>query len=649
MDKKLPLLLVLCFLWIVIVQQVLFKPVPKPGAADRGKEDALHAGKEPGPEGGKRTEAETSGSPPPRAGVREKAGGGTPEGVKGDFPATGDVPAEEIPVETSEFLVRLSNRGAVVKEIRFKKYFNDPDTLLDEEKQKDPANWLDILREVHRGEPSFALREAGKARYFLDTVCWEWERTREGKGTGIRFTYRTRDGLVFRKTYAFHAGAYHLDLSLEVENRNPALEEKSLSFLLEGPCGITDRKRASFTQGPMGVLDCYTGEGNLHNRKLEQLKPGKLKDLRKTGYEWIPRGEEQLGFAGVTNNYFALLVKPEEQKWLRVVRFFPLEDSEKVDAAVEAARLHGRMPPGGAALEKIREDALVNVKTEFEFHISAPAPGKRARQGFLFFAGPKLTDLMERPPYRDFYALIEESYGSMAWINKSLIWILKLFHSLFGNWGAAIIGLTLVIKGLLLPLNRVQQVSMREYSEKMKRLKPKLEELKKKYKNNKKKFNEAQMRLMKEEGVRPPLMGCLLIFFQFPVFIGLFQILRTSFELRHSPFCLWVKDLSQPDALPLPFALPLVGNHINVLPIAMTVAFYYQQKLMPKPDTADPQAAQMQKIMRFMPIIFGFMFYGYASGLSLYWMTSNLISILEYRFIRKKFERASAGAKAGGA
>jgi YidC/Oxa1 family membrane protein insertase len=298
-----------------------------------------------------------------------------------------------------------------------------------------------------------------------------------------------------------------------------------------------------------------------------------------------------------------------------------LEDTEKI---LEGARA---------------EEALSNVKSDLILSMEVPTPSKQATQRFMFFAGPKSTNLMREEGYAEFYTLIEDSYGSMAWINTSLLWILKLFHSIFGNWGVAIIGLTFVVKLALFPLNRVQQVSMHGYSEKMKKLKPKLDEIKKKYKNNKKKFNQAQMELMREEGVRPPLMGCLLIFLQFPIFIGLFQILRTAYELRHSPFCLWVQDLSQPDALfPLPFTIPLIGSStFNLLPILMTVAFYYQQKMMPKPDTTDPTAAQMQKIMKFMPIMFGFMFYGYAAGLSLYWMTSNIISIIEYRFIRKKF------------
>jgi YidC/Oxa1 family membrane protein insertase len=348
-----------------------------------------------------------------------------------------------------------------------------------------------------------------------------------------------------------------------------------------------------------------------------------------------------LHFMGVQNNYFALLIEPGEGDLLRQVSFSTLEDSEKAFLAIEEFRRERGAEPTPEREASLRAKAMTNIQADLLLGAQVPAPGQTASQDLRFYAGPKLTDIMKYEPYESFYPLIEDSYGwSFAWVNKTLIWILKQFHALFGNWGVAIICMTFVVKILLFPLNRVQQVSMHKYSQKMAKLKPKLDELKKRFKNNKKKFNEEQMKLMKEHGATPPLLGCLLIFLQFPIFIGLFQALRTSFELRHSPFFLWIKDLSQPDALPLPFTLPLIGDTLNVVPIGMTLAFFFQQKAMPKP--ADPQSQQTQKIMMFMPFIFGIMFYGYASGLSLYWMTSNLISIFEYKVIRRKFPVAPA-------
>jgi YidC/Oxa1 family membrane protein insertase len=487
---------------------------------------------------------------------------------------------------------------------------------------------------VREGTPSFALKEMAEARYRLDEVCWEHEIEENASGPVVRFRYHTADGLIFTKRFTFYQGAFHVDVGIEVENLVADRDEK-LKFIFEGPCGITSRNRASFTAGPAGALCTQPREQG--KAELETLDAKKLKGSK---YEWSRRADTTLVFAGVTNNYFALLLQPLEGRMISKVSFNALEDTELVAPKVEEYKKQHGAPPPAQRLNEFREDALDNVRMDTLLTIKIPPPGEREQQTFLFFAGPKLSSLMKRPEYSEFYVLITASYGIVSlfnWINPCIIWILALFHSIFGNWGVAIICLTIVVKALLFPLNRIQQTSMLGYSEKMKRLKPKLEELKKKFKNNKKKFNEAQMALMKEEGVRPPLMGCMLMLLQFPIFIGLFQVLRTSFELRHSPFCLWIQDLSQPDALPLPFSLPLIGNHINLVPILMTVAFYYQQKVMPKPESADPQAQQMQKMMKFMPFLFLFILYGYASGLSLYWMTSNLISIFEYKFIRKKF------------
>jgi YidC/Oxa1 family membrane protein insertase len=385
--------------------------------------------------------------------------------------------------------------------------------------------------------------------------------------------------------------------------------------------------------GPNAVL--YISDRNDPQAEPE-LVDKDSSDLKDAPFVFTLGRSVLLHFTGIRTNYFALLLEPGEGGLLRQVTFAALEDSGKAEDAVEEFRRERGAEPTAARLEAMRQGARTNVRADLLLGVRIPGQGEVASQDFMFFAGPKSADLMKHEPYTRFYPLIEDSYGwSFAWINKTLIWILKQFHNLFGNWGVAIIFLTFVVKGLLFPLNRVQQVSMYKYQQKMNKLKPKLDELKKKYKNNKKKYNEEQMKLMREHGATPPLLGCLLVFLQFPVFIGLFQALRTSFELRHSPFCLWIKDLSQPDAMPLPFALPLVGDTLNVVPIMMTLAFFFQQKAMPKP--ADPQQQQTQKIMMFMPFIFGIMFYGYASGLSLYWMTSNLISIVEYKFIRKKF------------
>jgi len=566
--------------------------------------------------------------------------------VAGAYESTGDLNLEvknDIVVETDNYLATFSNYGASLKSLKFKHYFISSDIQMDEERMDDPNNWLDIMYDVQKGKPSFLLNELGQ-KFKMNTSCWEHIlKQGEGGENELVFTYKAENGLIFKKVFTFHNGvdAYHFDVKVELENRNPALDE-ILTIDLTGPCGIKDEKRPSFTTGPEGVIKKTIRESGSFKSELDRYVAGDLEDTDSgIGH---PIGitnfsETILEYGGIGTNFFALLLKPyQEEGMLTQFRLNALLDSSKVEEKVrEFSAANNGALPGPGRIRGFEEQSRTNVETSMRFKTKVPVVGDRVAQSFMFFAGPKSTKLTDRQEYSEFYSLIEDGYGNFKWINTSLIWILQFFYSFFSNWGVSIIFMTLVVKIMLFPFNRMQQVSMHSYGEKMKKLKPKLDEVKKKYKNNKKKFNEAQMKLMKEEGVRPPLMGCMLMFVQFPIFIGLFQILRQFFELRHSPFVGWVKDLSQADALPLPFSLPFLGDTLNVLPILMTVAFYYQQKMMPKPTGGDAQAEQMQKIMRFMPIIFGVMFYGYASGLSLYWMTSNLISIMEYRFIRKKF------------
>jgi YidC/Oxa1 family membrane protein insertase len=168
----------------------------------------------------------------------------------------------------------------------------------------------------------------------------------------------------------------------------------------------------------------------------------------------------------------------------------------------------------------------------------------------------------------------------------------------------------------------------------MQKLKPEIDALKAKYKNNKKKFNEEQMKIMRAHGASPPLGGCLLMFLQFPIWISLFQILKASIELRHSPFVGWVSDLSQADRMPLPFSLPFFGDTLNLLPILMAIATMVQMRFQPKP--ADESQAQMQKTMgMMMPVVMLLFLYKYPAGLSLYIFTSSLIGIFEFQVIRR--------------
>ncbi len=629
MEKRmlLALVLILLLFWI---NSILFPPPPETTSQETPARESAE-----GPAGESVVDESGEATPP------AEGDGAPPEDDPAAPPAFETSAVEDensgITIESDLYRAVFSNRGGVLRSLKLKRHFNDPEVQQNPDWEDDPEKWYEILAEVCDDTPSFVLRKAGKKGdpgVDLAAALWEWEEIVEHDGSRtVRFVLKCADGLILTKSFSFYDGAYHIDFNLDVENRNPALTGMQ-SFVMDALSGIMDTKRAAWTVGPTAILlipdpDNPEAEPEILDKDSDEL-------VDKKSFTYRVEQREDLRFAGLVTNYFALLLKPVEGNLLSQVSFYPLEDSGRFREAVDEFRREYGAEPIQSTLDKFHHEALTNVSSRLVFDMRTPAVGDAKSQSILFFAGPRESGLMQQEPYSELYTLIEDSYGSMSWINKGLVAILKFFQSIFGNWGVAIICLTLLVKALLFPLSRVQQVSMHRYSQKMGKLKPKLDELRKRHKNNKKKFNEEQMKLMKEHGATPPLLGCLLIFLQFPIFIGLFQVLRTSIELRHSPFMLWIKDLSMPDQMPLPFALPFIGDTINLLPLLMVVAFFLQQKVMPKP--ADPQQAQTQKIMMyFMPIFFGFLFYGYASGLSLYWMTSNIISIVETQFIRKKF------------
>jgi YidC/Oxa1 family membrane protein insertase len=225
------------------------------------------------------------------------------------------------------------------------------------------------------------------------------------------------------------------------------------------------------------------------------------------------------------------------------------------------------------------------------------------------FAGPKLQRVLEATaPGLD----LAVDYGVLTIIAKPIFWLLEQFHKIFNNWGWAIIFVTITLKALFFRLSAASYRSMAN----MRKLQPKLAELKETYGSDKQKLNMAMMEMYRKEKVNP-LGGCLPILVQIPVFISLYWVLVETVEMRQAPFALWLTDLSSKDPY---FILPLI----------MGVSMFIQQKLSPPPS--DPMQA---KIMQFFPIMFTGFFAFFPSGLVLYWVVNNLLSILQQWYINK--------------
>ncbi len=215
----------------------------------------------------------------------------------------------------------------------------------------------------------------------------------------------------------------------------------------------------------------------------------------------------------------------------------------------------------------------------------------------------------------------------------ALHWLLEFFYRLIPNYGVVILVMSVVIKIITYPLTHKSYSSMKR----MQLVQPRIKELQEKYKNNKQVLQQKTMELYKEEGVNP-MGGCLPMLLQLPLLYGLFIVFRTAIEFRGAPFMLWIKDLSSPDAMfGFGFNIPLLGSEFNLLPVLMTVLMVVQQKMSGNTSAGTPQQAQQQKMMMWlMPAMMFFLFYNFPSGLVLYYLTFNALTILQQKFIINK-------------
>jgi YidC/Oxa1 family membrane protein insertase len=241
------------------------------------------------------------------------------------------------------------------------------------------------------------------------------------------------------------------------------------------------------------------------------------------------------------------------------------------------------------------------------------APGASTVFRIRLYLGPKLQDVMKRvAPGLE----LTVDYGKLTVLAEPVFWLLKTIHGLIGNWGWAIILVTMLIK---LAFYKLSETSYRSMAN-MRKLAPRLKSLKERYGDDRQKLNQAMMELYKKEKINP-LGGCLPIVVQIPVFIALYWVLLDSVELRQAPFILWIHDLSAPD----PF---------YILPLLMGVTMLIQQKLNPAP--MDPIQA---KVMMVLPVVFTVFFAFFPSGLVLYWVVNNTLSITQQSVITRRIER----------
>jgi YidC/Oxa1 family membrane protein insertase len=295
---------------------------------------------------------------------------------------------------------------------------------------------------------------------------------------------------------------------------------------------------------------------------------------------------------GLSDRYFGFFVLPEHPDLgaLRLTRFGSGE--EALDGSVLA--FSGGLDPGASRTERFR-----------------------------VYLGPNHTEQLEKVDPTLSRAV---DLGWFAFFGYPLLWLLRAFYGLTGNWGLAIILLTFLVKAVFFPMTQRSFKSM----QRMQKIQPELAKIKEEFADNPQEMNRRTLELMKEHQVNP-LSGCLPTVVQMPVWIALYNVLLTSVELYHTRF-LYLKDLSEPD----PFL---------VLPITITFLMWLQQQLS-TPANLDPV---QQQVMRYMPIIFGFMFFGFPSGLAVYVFVNMTLSILQQWFIKRSIgTETDAGPTGGG-
>lgn len=544
--------------------------------------------------------------------------------------------------EPGHYFALFDNRGASLSGLRIAGFVDEEG--LSEEQQRDPEYWTTLLSEVvtetaagPRSATSMALATLPSSRELVTTpleeALWQHELVRDEGGVlrGVRFRYEPGTGVAFEHTIAGRPGEYALDVSLSLSSSDHAHAGVKHFRYTPGACILTSGGDKYYAEpGAVAAWRKATGAelGFFEKKRVYAIgKPGeKSGSMKATGH---------VSFAGVHSKYFAVLLHEAlpEQSTIHGVTWRRVWDSDWV-----------RQNPGDA------RDGYRHVVADIELRLRVPGPGEGdLRYDYSIYAGPKdRRTLVENHP--DHGRLVEADLGFFDGIASLLLKVLGFFHSITGNWGWAIILLTFSVRAVLFPINRRSQTAMARHATKMKRVQPKLNEVKEKYKGDPKKLQREQARIMQEEGAMPPLGGCLPVFVQIPVFIGLFSALRTNFDLRQAPFHGWITDLSQPDRL-LPLDVSLLFfriEYLNVLPPLMVVLWILQQRMMPKPS--DENAARMQRMMMWMPIVMGVFLYSYAAGLSLYMITQSLLGIFEMSVIKRFWpvDEAELPKKKGG-
>jgi len=391
----------------------------------------------------------------------------------------------------------------------------------------------------------------------------------------LTFLWRSQDGMVIEKTYKFAPDTYAIGMEVIIKNGSGRAIQDKLFVALNS--NAPHGKRRYAFEGPSAFI----------NDKLQEIQTKKIKDQ--------DTFDGKIKWVALQSRYFMAGLIPDQ---------------------IEEASLHLALKSDKFLAARYRQPE------------KAIQPGTQYTYNCQLFMGPKnIQDL--KKVGNDLQKVVD--FGWFDIIAKPCLWLMNLFYSVIPNYGVAIIILTILVKLLLWPLGQKSYKSMSE----MKKIQPLMKEIREKYKDDKQRMNQEVMGLYRTYKINP-LGGCLPMVVQLPFFFALYRMLYEAIELRHAPFFLWIDDLAAPDRLfrfdfSIPFMEPPYG--IPVLTIVMGASMLLQQKM--SPPMGD---ATQAKMMMFMPIIFTVIFINFSSGLVLYWLVNNLLSIAQQYYTQKKYQ-----------
>ncbi len=476
-------------------------------------------------------------------------------------------------VKTPLYEIKISNRGAVFTSFKLKKF---------NETNKNDSDLKELLSDqLKNGSFNVFFKNSSinlKENSIFKCNIEDKEININDNNLEIKYTFVDKNGIIVDKIFKFDPVTYLIDMDVKISNGSNNTINDKIYFSIKNQ--MSEKKGFAF-EGP----------SLFQKNKLEQIKVKNIED--KDTYT------NDIKWTAIEERYFVTgIIAVDEGEGDASVKFKYNEDNRIIENQI------------------IKETGMINS-------------GNAKIVNFKIYAGPKNLSILKETGYKLDKIV---NFGWFDFIAKPCLLLMNfIYANVFSNYGIAIIILTILFKLIFWPLGTKSYKSMND----MKKLQPLVAELKEKYKSDKQKMNQEMMELYKVYKVNP-LSGCLPMLVQLPIFFAFYRMLYSAIELRHAPFFGWIQDLSAPDRLfdfsfsfTIPFFDPPFG--IPVLTLLMGASMFLQQKM--SPPAGDPMQARM---MMLMPLFMTVIFVNFSSGLVLYWLVNNLVSIGQQYYVMKK-------------